>query len=317
MTIDAKIASMRDRGILTKDQASRLAESLQKKTGAPTPPKKERSGIRTLLMIFGACAVALILALVFAPQDPDVIQNVSSALNQPEEVGKMNTPLNRGMSLALFIVVPFAVVLLWSVWIFNSLAEREELVFESWAQVESNYQRRADLIPNVVEAASDYMAYERELLLETTGSRAGSTDTERQETIDELRDIIDEIATAQGTSKDVMDGISGAPSSEATIAKLLDAQARLGASMTRVVALAENYPTLQSGDQVLALQASLEGTENRINVARMRFNEAASQFNSAIRRMPTSLIAAVGDFKRKAYFTSTEGAETAVDINLD
>lgn len=86
--------------------------------------------------------------------------------------------------------------------------------------------------------------------------------------------------------------------------------------MGRLIATVENYPDLYSSNQMLALQAQLEGTENRINVARMRFNEAVSEFNSAIRKMPASIIASMGDFKRKAYFKSDSGASKAVEVKF-
>jgi LemA protein len=217
-----------------------------------------------------------------------------------------------GLSAALFLGVPLLLILLWVIWIYNSLVSGEERVFEAWAQVEATYQRRTDLIPNVVEAVSDYMAYERETLGAVTGQRTGGG-----EAVEALRQAIDEISAAQEESARELGGISGAPLDDNALKRLEEAQAALGASMHRVLALSESYPALRASDQVLTLQAELEGTENRISVARMRFNEAASTFNAAIRRMPASLIASLGNFRRKAYFAADPGADRAPSVSVD
>ena len=99
--------------------------------------------------------------------------------------------------------------------------------------------------------------------------------------------------------------------------KNLEAQERVGLEMRKLVALIENYPELRSSEQFIALQAQLEGTENRINVARIRFNETVSTYNSAIRKMPGSLVAAVSNFHRKAYFEADEGADRAKKLAFD
>ena len=229
----------------------------------------------------------------------------------------MGNSIQSGFSLALIVIVPLLLVIVWVAWLYNALVTKEEAVFEHWAQVESNYQRRADLIPNILEAVSDYMRFEKETLGTIVGQRSEPQATIPPEIVEELREMIDSISAAQEESSDVLGGIRGAPIDDNGLKRLAEAQSALGTSMHGVLALSENYPQLQSSDQVLALQAELEGTENRINVARMRFNEAASEFNSAIRRMPTSVIASAGDFRRKAYFRSDVGSDQPVDVSLD
>jgi LemA protein len=108
-----------------------------------------------------------------------------------------------------------------------------------------------------------------------------------------------------------------APDDEQALARLAQAQQALGGSLKNHIAVAESYPTLRSGDQFLALQAQLEGTENRINVARMEFNESVGAYNSAIRRLPGTLIAAWGDFKRKAYFEIEGEAGEPVPVEFE
>ena len=104
---------------------------------------------------------------------------------------------------------------------------------------------------------------------------------------------------------------------ETALRQLYEAQGRIGRGMTTLLAVAEDYPDLRSSDQFLELQAQLEGTENRINVARMRFNESVRDYNRSIRQLPGALVAQVGSFKRKAYFQSEEEARSAPELEFD
>ncbi len=323
MSFDARIARMRDQGLISEDQAKRLARAvgpLQEDGSPPRAPRNRRALVG--LAVVAALAVGaagLWLATGTAPvgQAPGLAQDVSTALNQTEEIGGMGNSMRGGFSLALMVGVPLLLVVLWVAWLYNGLVTREELVFESWAQVESNYQRRADLIPNVLEAVGDYMRFEQETLGAVVGQRAQVGAAAPPEAVEELRRMIDELSASQEDSAQELGRIRGAPVDDEVLRRLTEAQVALGTSMHRILALSENYPQLRSSDQVLALQAELEGTENRINVARMRFNEAASDFNAAIRRMPASLVASLGDFRRKAYFTSDAGANRPVEVSLD
>ncbi len=323
MSFDTRIARMRDQGMISEDQAQRLSQAIgdvPRGGAAAEAPRRGPAGPVWLYALLGALALAG-LWLLFASPDvaraPEAVQDVREALNQPEEVGGMNKSFQGTLSLFLFVVVPLLLVVVWIAWLYNALVTKEEGVFQAWAQVESNYQRRADLIPNVLEAVADYMQFERETLGEIVAQRSGTQAALPEGLAEELRATIDAITGAQEDSADVLDGISGAPVDDAALARLAEAQAALGASLGRILALSENYPQLRSSDQVLALQAELEGTENRINIARIRFNEAASDFNAAIRRMPASVIASAGGFRRKAYFASDPGADKPVAVSLD
>lgn len=319
MGYEDRIARLREQGVLTRAQAERLADSLSK---SPREHRANRLPPRKYLI---GVAVAVLLALslyvgVGTDSETPQIQDVRTTLNQPQEVGDMGKTLTGGVSVALFTGIPLLGLLIWFTTIYNGLVSREEEVQEAWAQVESNYQRRADLIPNILETVAKYMRFEQETLTAVVGERASvmtGREPFRDQDAAEFRDRVEEISKAQEDSSSLMKDIKGAPQDEAQLERLYAAQQTLGASMHRILALAESYPVLRSADQMLTLQAELEGSENRINVARMRFNEAAAEFNAAIRRMPATLVASMGDFKRKAYFQADTGANKAVKVQFE
>jgi len=216
----------------------------------------------------------------------------------------MNKGISGLLAVALFLIAP---LILW-MWLHNSLVTKEETVFEAWAQTESNLERRADLIPALVETVSRYLRHEAETLTSVTAQRGAAS----------LAQALDELIAAQKASADIV-GEEGSDviSDEAELAALYAAQERVGQRMHSFLAVAESYPELRSSDQFLELQAQLEGTENRINVARMRFNEAVSTYNAAIRRLPASLVAGAGGFERKAYFQADPEAREEPELAFD
>ncbi len=172
----------------------------------------------------------------------------------------------------------------------NSLVEQEEAVNQAWAQVENQYQRRADLVPNLVNTVQ------------------GAADFE-QET---LTDVIE--ARSRATSINVDPSQLG---NEATIRQFEQAQNQLGSALSRLLVTVERYPQLTATQNFRDLQNQLEGTENRIATERMRFNRAAQEYNTALRRFPASVIAGLLGFERKYYFEATEGAETAPEVDFN
>jgi LemA protein len=197
--------------------------------------------------------------------------------------------------MLLFLVLPLVV---WTL-LYNSLVGKEERVLEAWAQVETSYQRRSDLVPALVETVSRYLRHERETLERVT--------EERSEGLSGLQAMTEDLVQAQQRSAELLREHAGQPpEDEEALLALSQAQAQVGAQMRRFFGLTESYPQLRSADQFLRLQAQLEGTENRINVARSRFNESVRDFNRSIRALPGSLVAAAGDFRRKAYFRADE-----------
>ena len=160
-------------------------------------------------------------------------------------------------------LLPFlAVFLLLSGCGYNDLQMKEEAVSKAWADVESNLQRRADLIPNLVEVVKGYAAHEKETLDAVVNARAKAT--QMQISVKDLND-------------------------PAALQRMQEAQGMLSSALSRLLAVAENYPDLKANENFLDLQNQLEGTENRINVARERYNEAVRVFNGSIRRFPESL----------------------------
>jgi LemA protein len=291
---------MEERGVVTPEQAAMLRASLS--TAAPAggpvaPPRRAR--MRAGLLAAGALA-ALAAVVILASITPEAarIDDVSQTINQIEGYGQMNRSLSAVLGIGILIVVPLLV------WVFthNSLVNREERVFEAWADTESNMQRRADLIPALVDTVSRYLEHERGTFTEVSGQRSTA--------LKEAKASLDELIRASRDAAELMrQRGAAAVEDEALLRRLAEAEAHMGAGIRTVMAVAEAYPELRSSDQFLELQGQLEGTENRINVARIRFNEAVRSYNAAIRYLPGSLVASLGSFHRKAYFQSTEEAK--------
>ena len=173
---------------------------------------------------------------------------------------------------------------------YNSLVAEEERVEQAWANVQTQYQRRADLIPNLVRTVQGAADFERETLESVTEARARATSINLS--VDDLSD-------------------------PAKIRQYQEAQAQLGSALGRLLAVAENYPQLRATEAFRDLQAQLEGTENRINVARRDYNEAVRVYNTQVRRFPTNLVAGLFGVDRRAPVEADPGAEEAptVDVN--
>jgi len=173
---------------------------------------------------------------------------------------------------------------------YNALVELDEKVNQSWAQVENQYQRRADLIPNLINTVKGYADFEKDVLIEVT----------------ELRSQVGQIKI---TADDL--------SNEEKFRQFQDAQDKLSSALSRLLVVAENYPQLKANENFLQLQTQLEGTENRISVERKKFNEATQEYNTTIRRFPTLITAKIFGFKEKQYFKSAPGTEKAPDVKFD
>jgi LemA protein len=173
---------------------------------------------------------------------------------------------------------------------YNTMVRMDESINAAWAQVENQYQRRYDLIPNLVETVKGYAAQEQETLTAVTEarSRAGGVMQMDESLLDDPE----------------------------AFARFQEAQAGLGSALQRLLMVTENYPDLKSNQNFLALQDQLEGTENRIAVERQRFNEAARSYNTYIRQFPRVIIANMTGFDEKAYFKASAGAETAPKVEF-
>lgn len=171
---------------------------------------------------------------------------------------------------------------------YNGLVAGEEKVESAWAQVENVYQRRADLIPNLVATVKGYAAHESET----------------------LQAVIDARAKATGITVDASN------LSEEALAKYQSAQGELTQALGRLIAVSEAYPDLKANENFKDLQAQLEGTENRISTERMKFNETAQGYNTNLRSFPTNIIAGLFNFEKKGYFKAAEGAENAPKVEF-
>ena len=192
------------------------------------------------------------------------------------------------LSIPVIIIAVVAVIAIMCVSAYNSLVSSEESVDTAWSQVENVYQRRADLIPNLVNTVKGYAAHEKETLEGVVSARAKAT----QMTIDPTN------LTPEA------------------IEKFQAAQGELGSALGKLLAITENYPDLKANENFKELQAQLEGTENRIAVERKKFNETAQVYNTAIRKFPRSIVASMFGFERKPYFKAQEGAEQAPTVQF-
>ncbi len=305
---EQRIERMLSDGLLTASQAAALQASLTPLTHAFERPSRRALPLGAIAATIGVAALLLVAAVVIAPSTgpADIaIQNVAETLNTPGGTGAMNRTLSLLVSSAL-LLLPLALIVGGFSWFYNRIVDQEERVYEAWSQVESNLQRRTDLIPNPVETVSRYMKHERETLTAVVD--------ERGDALNPLEDAMNRLLADQQSAAN-QEG--AAPSDEQALTRLAQAQQVLGGSLKNLIAVAESYPNLRSADQFLSLQAQLEGTENRINVARMEFNESVGTYNSAIRRLPGTLIAGLADFKRKAYFETEGAAGEAVAVQFE
>jgi len=254
----------------------------------------------TVLVLLTLAAAGFLLTTggPFSGGGPESIQDVASTLNEPGTVGAMNKTLSILFAVFILIVIPVVVVAA----SYNNLVNREEAVLTSWAQVESQFQRRADLIPALVETVTRYLKHERETLSEVTARRRPDFDA--------LNQVVSDLTRQQEAMVEALEG-EHLIENQAGLDDVSNNDAAVGKTIAGLFLVAEDYPTLASSDQFLELQAQLEGTENRINVARLRFNEAVGAFNSASRRIPGNIAASLGGFRRKAYFKAEEGSEEA------
>ena len=186
------------------------------------------------------------------------------------------------------ILCVLAVIVLWGMGVYNDLVAGQEDVESAWAQVENQYQRRADLVPNLVATVKGYAKHEQETLDQVVEARAKAT----QITIDPTSATPEQLAAYQS------------------------AQGELTQALGRLLAIAENYPDLKANQNFLDLQQQLEGTENRIAIARQMFNDSSRAYNTSLRKFPSNIIARMFGFEKKAYFEAEPGAKTAPKVEF-
>lgn len=192
------------------------------------------------------------------------------------------------MKKNLFAIVAIVMALSLTSCDYNSLVEKQESVESAWSQVENVYQRRADLIPNLVNTVKGYAAHEKETLEGVIEARSKATKIT----------------------------VSADDLSEENIKKFQAAQGELQQALGKLLAITENYPDLKANENFRDLQAQLEGTENRITVERQKFNETVKVYNTSIRKFPTTIYAGWFGFEKKGYFEAQAGAEKAPEVQF-
>ena len=187
---------------------------------------------------------------------------------------------NKGLIITIVVIV---LVALWGISSYNGLVGMDENVSNKWANVETQYQRRSDLIPNLVNTVKGYAKHESQTLEAVMAARSQAT----QVKIDPSNCTPQQLAAYQKAQGDVTTALG------------------------KLLAITENYPDLKANQNFLELQSQLEGTENRINVARKDFNDSAKKYNTSLRRFPRNIIASMFGFEKRNYFEAEAGAEKA------
>ena len=186
----------------------------------------------------------------------------------------------------IIVIALVAIVAIWAVSGYNNLVKLDESVSTAWSNVENQYQRRADLIPNLVNTVKGYAAHEKETLEAVMSARSKAT----QMTVNAENLTPEKLQEYQ------------------------KAQGEIGAALGRLLAITEAYPDLKANENFKELQAQLEGTENRISVERRNFNEVARSYNTAVRTFPKAIIASMFGFDKRPYFEAEEGANKAPEV---
>lgn len=192
---------------------------------------------------------------------------------------------NKGLIITIVVI---ALVALWGISSYNGLVGMDENVSNQWANVETQYQRRSDLIPNLVNTVKGYAKHESQTLEAVMATRSQAT----QVKIDPSNCTPQQLAAYQKAQGDVTTALG------------------------KLLAITENYPDLKANQNFLELQSQLEGTENRINVARKDFNDSAKEYNTSLRRFPRNIIASMFGFEKRNYFEAEAGAEKAPKVEF-
>ena len=188
----------------------------------------------------------------------------------------------------IILVAVIAALAMWAISAYNGMVKMDESVSTAWSNVENQYQRRTDLIPNLVNTVKGYAAHEKETFEAVVSARSKAT----QMTVDPENLTPEKLQEYQ------------------------KAQGEIGAALGRLLAITENYPELKANENFKELQAQLEGTENRISVERRNFNEVARTYNTSIRTFPKSILAGIFGFDKRPYFEAEEGANKAPEVKF-
>jgi len=201
--------------------------------------------------------------------------------------------MQKNNGLKQYIVIVLSVIIVgmlgWFIISYNTLVTKEEQIKTAWSQVESNLQRKVDLLPNLVKVVKHYATHEKEIFESITKLRSNALKV--------MQNTQDNVDTKQ-------------------IKALEQVEQKLNSSVLKLFAVAENYPQLRSSEQFLQLQSQIEGSENRINITRMQFNDAVGDFNRYMRTIPANIVASVAGFQQKAYFKAKKKAHKELKLEI-
>ncbi len=200
-----------------------------------------------------------------------------------------NKSMMIGCAIGAVVLLGIALLVSWGISSYNNMVSLDQSVIQQWAQVENQYQRRADLIPNLVNTVKGYADFEKDVLTKVTEARA-------------------KVSQFNITPELLND--------PQAFAKFQSLQGELSGALSRLLVTVENYPQLKANENFLQLQAQLEGTENRISVERKKFNEVVQQYNTTIKRFPASMLAGMFGFGEKQYFKAIQGADTPPKVEF-
>jgi LemA protein len=194
-----------------------------------------------------------------------------------------------GCALGAIVLIGAGVLFAWGINSYNNMVSLDQSVIQQWSQVENQYQRRADLIPNLVNTVKGYADFEKEVLTKVTEARA-------------------KVSQFNITPEVLND--------PQAFAKFQSLQGELSGALSRLLVTVENYPQLKANENFLQLQAQLEGTENRISVERKKFNEVVQHYNTTIKRFPASMVAGMFGFGEKQYFNAIQGSDVPPKVEF-
>lgn len=197
--------------------------------------------------------------------------------------------MKKSLGTGGIIIAVLVLVLIWGISAYNQLVGSEESVSKAWAQVENVYQRRLDLIPNLIKTVQGAADYEKSTLQAVIEARSKASSIQ---------------LNAENMSQEQLQAFT-------------QAQDELGSAINRLMLTVERYPVLKANQNFLELQSQLEGTENRISVERQKYNQVVGNFNTQVRRFPKNIIAGMFGFEKKAYFEASAGAEQAPAVNFN
>jgi LemA protein len=194
-----------------------------------------------------------------------------------------------GCAIGAVVLLAVGMLVVWGISSYNNMISLDQAVVQQWSQVENQYQRRADLIPNLVNTVKGYADFEKEVLTKVTEARA------RVSQFNITPELLND---------------------PQAFAKFQSLQGELSGALSRLLVTVENYPQLKANENFLQLQAQLEGTENRISVERKKFNEVVQSYNTTIKRFPAYMLAGMFGFGEKQYFKAIQGADTPPKVEF-